>query len=242
MRTPLTLPALLLMIFSAMPSLHSAEPLRILCVGDSITQGGKADRAEYTYRHPLQQNLHALGIAFDFIGTRREGLQPAATWPEIAPGVPFDPDHEGYYGNKTAAVVRKVIAAWPSETPPPDIVLVHLGTNDQNSTDLAVEVQAPLRDFIVFLRSKNPRVRVLLGHLNFHNSAGATALRPLVNALAAELDTVESPVRTVAHYEGWNDKPGEPDSDTFDWAHPNPQGQKKMAAHWLAAIQSLPAR
>ena len=27
------------------------------------------------------------------------------------------------------------------------------------------------------------------------------------------------------------------DSDTFDWAHPSPQGERKMAAAWLAAMK-----
>ena len=33
----------------------------ILCVGDSITQGGKTDREEWTYRLPLQRLLQTSG-------------------------------------------------------------------------------------------------------------------------------------------------------------------------------------
>jgi hypothetical protein len=215
----------------------NARPVRILCVGDSITQGGRADRPEYTYRYPLQQKLHAAGISFDFIGSHHAGLQDKATWPDIAPGVPFDPDHEGYYGNKTADVIRKVEAAWTDTSPAPDIVLIHLGTNDQEDPDHAAAVEVPLRQFIGFLRTKSPRVVILLGHLNFNNSEGASAIRLLVQALADELNTATSPVATVAHYQGWNEKPEEPDSDTFDWAHPNPQGQEKMASRWFIAMQ-----
>ena len=214
------------------------DPARILCVGDSITQGGRADRPEYTYRYPLQQKLHAAGIPFDFIGSRQAGLQPDATWPEVAPGVPFDPDHEGYYGNTTAEVVRKVEAAWTADSPTPDIVLIHLGTNDQKASDYVETVQAPLRQFIDFIRGKNPHVVILLGHLNFNDSEGAAAIRPLVQALAEDLSTEASPIATVAHYEGWQENPDQPDTDTFDWAHPNPQGQEKMATRWFTSIQS----
>ena len=80
------------------------------------------------------------------------------------------------------------------------------------------------------------RVVVLLGHLNFNDSRGANSIRPLVESLARELDTPESPVHTVAHYQGWQEHPGQPDSDTFDWAHPNPQGQEKMASRWFLAM------
>ena len=222
----------------AMPLL-SAEPLRFLCVGDSITQGGKTDREEYTYRLPLQLKLRAAGIAFDFIGSQNKGLQPDATWPELAPGFPFDPDHEGYYGQKTADVIGKATAAWKPDSPAPDVVLIHLGTNDQDNKPHAATVQAPLREFVAFLRGKNPKVIVLLGHLNFNASDGASAIRPLVEALAVELNRPESPVRTVAHYEGWNENPDQAGADTFDWAHPNPQGQQKMADHWMAVLQPL---
>lgn len=202
----------------------AAAPLRILCVGDSITQGGRKDREEYTYRLPLQRLLRAAGITFDFVGSRRAGLHADAIWPEVAPGVPFDPDHEGYYGHKTADVVRKVVAAWDDATPPPDVVLVHLGTNDQDNRPHEETVQKPLREFIAFLRTKNPAVRVLLGHLNFNDSAGGNAIRPLVEDLATALNTQASPVVTVHHYRGWLENPALPGTDTFDWAHPNPQG------------------
>ena len=223
-------------------ALLPASPVHILCVGDSITQGGKRDRQEYTYRLPLQKKLHDAGIAYDFIGTQNKGLHEDAVWPEVAPGVPFDPDHNGYYGNTTADAVCKTMAAWKDDMPAPDIVLIHLGTNDQKKLPHTETVQKPLREFIAFLRTKNPSVVVLLGHLNFNGSEGATDIRKYVQALADELNTPESPVRTVAHYEGWHEKPGDADSDTFDWAHPNPKGQEKMADKWLAAMKPfLPA-
>ncbi|MGI5868058.1 MAG: SGNH/GDSL hydrolase family protein [Kiritimatiellia bacterium] len=232
--------ALLALCFSAgaATTASQATPWRILCVGDSITQGGRVNRAEHTYRLPLQKLLHQAGIAYDFIGSRQAGLEAGAQWPDVAKGVPFDPDHEGYYGAKTAEALAKVQAAWKHHAPPPDFVLIHLGTNDQDNTPHDDTVQKPLRDFIAFLRTKNPRVVVLLGHLNFNCSKGANSIRPLVEALATELATAESPVATVHHYKGWFEMPGKPESDTFDWAHPNPQGQMKMAKAWFKAMQT----
>jgi len=125
---------------------ENPKPYRILCVGDSITQGGRTGREEYTYRLPLQRLLHDAHVKYDFVGSRNAGLDQGATWPDVAEGVPFDPDHEGYYGAKT-----------------------------------------------------------------------------------------ESPVVTVQHYKGWFEMPDKPQSDTYDWAHPNPQGQMKMAKAWLNA-------
>ncbi|NQY33326.1 MAG: hypothetical protein HRT56_09185, partial [Coraliomargarita sp.] len=52
----------------------NANTLRIVCIGDSITQGGKIDRDEYTYRWPLFCKLVDVGIDFDFIGSHTAGL------------------------------------------------------------------------------------------------------------------------------------------------------------------------
>jgi len=235
-------------ILATLTALHSfadpqeEQPMRFLCIGDSITQGGRNDRPEHTYRLPLQRMLHEAGRKYEFIGSQTKGLHGDTVWPEVAPGVPFDPHHEGYYGNRTAAVVDKVIAAWQDDQPAPDVVLVHLGTNDQGNLPHEETVQAPLKKLIEFLRGKNPRVKILLGHLNFNDSKGGNSIRPLVEALAAEMTTAESPVVTVHHYKGWHEKPDHPETDTFDWAHPNPQGQAKMAAAWLKALQDLPEK
>ena len=229
--------AFVLLLLTGSAASHAASPLRIQCVGDSITQGGKTNQAEYTYRLPLQQKLRTAGIAFDFVGSQKSGLQGDATWPDIAPGVPFDLDHDGYYGHKTADALQKTIKGWKADAPPPDVVMIHLGTNDQGAEDHVATVQTPLRDFIAFLRTKNPSVIVLLGHLNFNGSKGADSIRSLVETLAREVNTATSPVITVPHYQGWVENPDSPGTDTFDWAHPNPQGQEKMAARWLAALQ-----
>ena len=212
-----------------------APPLRILPVGDSITQGGRADREEYTYRYPLFGLLTDAGVHFDFIGSLKVGLQPNATWPDYK-GKPFDPDHEGHYGWKTAAV-RDKLAEWMKTYPAPaDIALIHLGTNDQNAPDHTVAVVEPLREMVKLLREKNPRVVVLIAHLNF-NGGAALKIRPLVEALAKELDSEASPVKTVHMYQGWKENPKDPDTDTFDWAHPNPKGQRKMAEKWFEAMK-----
>ena len=213
------------------------KPLRILALGDSITQGGKRHVKEYTYRLPLQMILHKQGIAFDFVGSRVAGLHEDATWPDLAEGVAFDPEHEGYYGNKTQDAVDKAIRAYPVYDLPPDIVLIHLGTNDQKYGDFEKKVGQPLRQFIRFIRDKNPSVSILLGHLNFNDSEAAVKIRAVVEAVAEELHSSQSPVRTVHHYRNWIENPEHVYSDTYDWAHPNLKGQEKMAQHWWQAMQ-----
>ncbi|MBC8139197.1 MAG: G-D-S-L family lipolytic protein [Fibrella sp.] len=214
---------------------RATQPIRVLPIGDSITQGGRADRAEYTYRYPLFYRLKNAKYDIDFIGSLRKGLNADATW-SPKDGVAFDPDHEGHYGWKTAAV-RDNLTQWMKSYPAaPDIVLIHLGTNDQGEKDHNAAIIKPMRDIIALLRARNPRVVVLIGHLNFNGGAALT-IRPLIEELARTIGTTESPVRTVSHFEGWHENPDDESPDTFDWAHPNPQGQQKMADKWFAAMK-----
>jgi hypothetical protein len=57
--------------------------------------------------------------------------------------------------------------------------------------------------------------------------------------MTKEISTKESPVMTVATYEGWIENPDQAGSDTFDWAHPNERGQAKLADKWFAAMKPL---
>lgn len=211
------------------------RPIRILPLGDSITQGGRNDRAEHTYRLPLFRMLRQEGIKFDFIGSMRTGLHADAKWPNVD-GTPFDLDHEGHYGWKTAAVRDKLAEWMPKWAGPPDIALIHLGTNDQGDDPTAAIVR-PMTEIVGMLRRANPRVVVLIGHLNFNGGKAAEAIRPAVSGMVAALNRPESPVVAVSHYEGWIEDPSRPNTDTFDWAHPNPQGQEKMARAWLRAMR-----
>ena len=217
------------------PAAPGPEPVRILCIGDSITQGGQAGREEYTYRWPLFCMLKDAGIGFDFIGSRRNGLEKGFKWPRGYKGAAFDPDHEGYYGAKTAAVRADLGTSLPALAAP-DFALIHLGTNDQKSADFRADVIRPLEEIVRMLRAKNPKVVILIGHLNFNDVPG-TKMRPQVERMVNRLNTKESPVIAVRHYKGWKERPGTPDSDTFDWVHPNPQGQRKMAANWFEAMK-----
>jgi len=216
----------------------AANARRILCIGDSITQGGRKGRPEFTYRLLLQEMLIDRGVNFEFIGSRSMGVDPDASWPEVR-GRPFDPAHEGYYGATTDYVCDQVRIVLPGLSAP-DIALIHLGTNDQNSRDFEEALIQPLTNMISMLRRKNPRVAIFLGHLNFHGGP-ALSMRPLVENLAIRHHHSEAPVVTVPHYQGWKAHPDDPASDTFDWVHPNPRGQQKMAAAWLAAMtQTMP--
>ena len=210
----------------ALQQVACAEPLKIVFVGDSITVGGNRDRDESTYRVPLQALIGATGVAVDYVGTREEGLHREARWP-----LGFDPHHEAYYG-ATTGYVRDQLRAHLAHFAAPDIALVHLGTNDRDSIDFI----EPLEDIIRMLRARNPHVVVLVGQLALHDWK-APWRRFRVNRMVDRMNTPESPVVAVNHFEDWVEDPRRAEAETYDWIHPNPRGQSHMALAWFAVLR-----
>jgi lysophospholipase L1-like esterase len=215
----------------------AAAPLRLLPLGDSITQGGGKHDHEYSYRWPLFQMLVDEGIEVEFIGSMNRGLNEKPTvWPSTYKDRPFSNIHEGHYGWKTGKILTEIPGWMPQWQAPPDIALIHLGTNDQKSDNFQRDIIDAHEGIIRLLREKNPRMVILVGQLFFHGEP-ATSFRLMVAAMVERLHTPESPVIAVNHFEGFQPDPGKPETDTFDWAHPNPQGQRKMAECWLQAMR-----
>jgi acyl-CoA thioesterase I len=199
-------------IFNKPQTDNQISSINILCIGDSITQGGNI-KGEYTYRYPLYLLLKSKLNKVNFIGSRQNGLQRDFIWPDG-----FDFDHEGYYGQKTA-YVENAVTRNLDLLEKPDWAVIHLGTNDKLISD--VTITKPIERTISALRTKNQKIKILLvqvpGWKNVH-------LHYLTWKVAMELSSKESPIRTVPLYIYWNAK-----EDTFDGVHPNHSGQQKMA-------------
>ncbi|MEM7749117.1 MAG: GDSL-type esterase/lipase family protein [Pseudomonadota bacterium] len=203
-------------------------------MGDSITQGGRRDRPEFTYRYPLYYLAQEAGFAIDYIGSHRRGLHADAVWPD-KDGVPFDLDHEGHYGWTASQLSRRLPQWLPRYSGPPDIALVHVGSNDYEADSYDDAVLQPLKNIVSQLRKANPAVIVLVGHV-FESGWRAWWMRLRVEATVRSMTTKASPVVTVDHHHGWIARPDEKGTHTFDYAHPNERGQLKMARQWFNAM------
>jgi lysophospholipase L1-like esterase len=110
----------------------SADPLRIMPLGDSITEGWVGGQSALQdgsgYRSMLWQSLTDRGIDFDFVGSQTSLRSAGAT-----PPVGFDRDHEGYAGYWSSKIsepnLNSGVGGWLS-TAMPDVVLLMSGTND----------------------------------------------------------------------------------------------------------------
>jgi hypothetical protein len=194
-------------------------------LGDSITQ---ADAGHDSYRRPLWQMLR--GQAVDFVGTQTEHFGGPAPRPD------FDQDHEGHWGWRADEVLGSV-ADW-ARSQAPDVVLVHLGTNDVLQGEPSGAILEELGAIVDALRSANPEVKVLLAQIiptsDVGRNAAIRALNGGIPALAARKSTTRSPVTAVDQHTGFD---GE--GDTYDGLHPNAAGEAKMAGRWFDALLPL---
>lgn len=216
------LPVVLLLLGFVLPAHGTAT--RIMPLGDSITSGANTA----TYRFWLWYDLLENGFNVDFVGSQ-VGTYGGGLYPD------FDQDHEGH-GGWTADQILAHIGAW-AETYQPQMVLVHLGTNDLYLGQSIASTLAELGMIIDELRVANPTVHVLLAQIIPATGWFADSI-PVFNAqipaLARSTHTAESPVLVVDQFTGFD-----PDEDTSDGVHPNESGELKMSARWLEVLWIL---
>lgn len=227
--------------------------LKIVWIGDSITQG-KVTRdsiTELSYRYWLWGKLDSAGYKVDMLGSNSVWFQENRRQ-RIAPPVSpytartFDTDHEAFYGIGTGELLKggfthDSVTYLPLQQrllaySKPDIVLVHIGTNDGKGDSL--QTINYLKEIIETLYARNPKITILLAKLNtpwvrFVNHS----IEPIIVEFKAKYPNLK--IVPVDMASGWVNCPEAPGAMTLDWAHPNTLGQKTMADKWFKALQSI---
>jgi lysophospholipase L1-like esterase len=204
-------------------------PVKIMPLGDSITGSPGCWRAV------LWTNLVNAGYTgytdIHFVGT-----QPAQGC-----GIPYDGANEGHGGALATNIVSlNELPGWLAATNP-DIVLMHLGTNDVWSGLSTSTILAAYTTLIGQMRANNPNMKILVAQIIPMNPSGCTtcaagvvALDAAIPAWAASITTTQSPVVAVDQWTGFNDA-----TDTVDGVHPNDSGNQKIAARWFPPLTAF---
>ncbi|MFO1501126.1 MAG: DUF642 domain-containing protein [Verrucomicrobiota bacterium] len=210
---------------------------RILCLGDSITQG---DGSYNSYRRPLWQRLSWSGFSVDFVGSM------TLNGSTLPPNPDFDLHHEGHSGWR-ADEIRNALPGWLANYTP-DVVLLHIGSNDvfqnEGGPNFLAQTVGDIHGIIRFLQADNPSVTILLAKIipaqnrttPTDTSWGSriTALNSQIDSIASSTTTTTSRVLVVDQYSGFN-----PSSDTSDGIHPNSAGEAKMASKWFDTLATV---
>ncbi|MFC3381891.1 SGNH/GDSL hydrolase family protein [Couchioplanes azureus] len=203
-----------------------AAPVRIMPLGDSITGSPGCWRALLWRRLPARR--------VDFVGTR----------PARPCGFAHDGRHEGHSGYlATDVAARGLLPGWLSATDP-DVVMMHLGTNDVWRHRSAAAILAAFTTLVGQMRAANPRMTILVAQVLPMDPAGCAgcarrvaALNAAVPGWAAALSTPRSPIAVVDQWTGFDTA-----ADTSDGVHPNRAGDRKIAARWYPALLAALSR
>ncbi|HWC59779.1 MAG TPA: GDSL-type esterase/lipase family protein [Verrucomicrobiae bacterium] len=211
----------------------------ILPYGDSVTTFG-AD-PESSYRYWLYQKLTDAGFSFLFVGTRNgvENGSPANSWPQERYS-----GHEGW--TSSDAVYGPNLSAVTSLAP--DIVLLDFGSNDiLEGFDLNTTTVTNLETIIQAFAAAKPSVTILIAvptgfvvdptlprKQQGQERSQQSRLAGVVNKVVKAEKKAGIKVIKVNQFGGFN-----PRKDTIDGAHPNVQGEQKIANKYFQALKKI---
>ncbi|HVJ45750.1 MAG TPA: alpha/beta hydrolase fold domain-containing protein [Luteolibacter sp.] len=203
--------SLLALVLAVFVSQASAQT-RILCLGDSITEGGSSFKV---YRGPLAEKLNKGGYDVTFVGPKKDkdGLA-----------------HGGYGGRsieQVCAEYQKFHAEFPT-----DIVIIHSGHNHSVEQKPVPGILKAAEDMIALARKDNPKVTVLLAKVIPSGKLPKYEYIPDLNQQIGELGK-KLDVIVVDQETGFDWK-----TDTVaDMVHPNASGAEKMATKFFEALK-----
>lgn len=206
----------------------SGGPLRIMPLGDSITEG---EAGHNSYRRVLWQRLNGAGCSVNLVGSKSGVSRGSRDSGSVnPPNADFDLDHEGYWDysvNELAPRVGGLVAQAQ-----PDVVLVHLGTNDVLAGQSASGIAAELGGVIDAIRAGKPDAHILLAKIipAAPDPSGTAALNRLIDGVASGRSSATSPIAVVNQASGYST------GDNYDGVHPNVSGESKLGNRWADAV------
>lgn len=245
---------------SMVPAGEATGPLRIMPLGDSITRGsyfaryqhgpyadqaiGLANPEAGGWRKPLQDQLRAVGLAYNFVGA----LSYYAYGHDGVVDPDFDPDHHGLAGFSN----RQILTG--GRVPTPRDILDTLGVAEIIVPDLLTVLQKEKPDVILLMSGANgfdasardELIRFIGDHSTAHLFvATTTPQRPprkdweQVGAYNASLPAIVATQQAAGHAITLvNMHDALRSADLLpDGVHPNRSGLNKMASAWFQALR-----
>lgn len=208
------------------------RPLRIMLVGDSVTQGSAGD---WTWRYRLWKHLRGLGVDVDFVGPESALYDLPNVFEDSYEYVDPDFDQDHAAGNGETFETSPPIAGLVEEFQP-DVVVEMLGINDLELERVSAEtVDGRLEDFVESAREVEPGVDLVLSRLpQLWLRDEVAEYNALLDDTAEQLDTEESRLVVATPEIGFNSQ-----DHVTEFAHPNAAGELVIAAAVADALAQL---
>lgn len=196
----------------------AAPALRIMPLGDSITFGVGSSTFS-SYRAALWNRL--AGQSVNFVGTQQSGQLP-------------DVDNEGHSGwliSDIATIATQSVSFYR-----PNLVTLHIGTNDMNRNVDVANAPARLGALIDQILAAGPDATVLVATLVPANDA---AVQARIDAYNRQIPGVVAQRRNAGKHVQMVDMRAVTTADLSDTLHPNDGGYGKMADAFFTGIQAV---
>ena len=200
--------------------------LKIMPLGDSITYG-EGIPSYGGYRNLLGALLESDGYIIDFVGSQKSAE-------DVLP----DADNEGHSGWTILDIKRGIDSEGWLETYQPDIILLHIGSNDligTNDSPYGNSAYAPndlstlLDDILIRL----PEAHIIVAQI-IPTRWGSDSNHQNYNDALLKVVASKGPRVSVVDMQNILSK-----SDFTTLYHPSPKGYDKMAHIWESAILAL---
>ncbi len=207
---------------------------KIMPLGDSITwdwhyDDPRTDAERSGYRNYLWYQLTDKGYSIDFVGSKTNG---GAVKPH------FDGNNEGYTGETSYQIANRIYRLL--EMNPPEIILLHIGTNDSlyyPSTDTS-GVEEILDQVDRFEKNSGTHIKVILSRIIKlpSNSTWISQFNNSIEAMARDRIARGDDIKIVDMENGAG---LDYSRDLIDEIHPTDRGYEKMANVWFDALEDI---
>lgn len=204
-------------------------PLRVMIVGDSISQGAAGDA---TWRYWFWRELRRQRVRVDLVGPERlpKGRQPRYE----ARRLRFDRDHAARSGTTVDYHLKRITERM--RTYRPRVVVVEVGINDIFRGDSAARVADDLRRLLNRIWARSRSTRVVLAELPpVQGNPRAHRVSARANALLEDR-YADHPRVVMVRNRTETRQPWIPREHTTDGLHPNATGQTLLAQRFAEAF------
>ena len=212
------------------------DPVKIMLIGDSITEGIDSSGA---YRRYLDHMLRRKGNLIDFVGSRKKH-NDNRTEPD---SYEYDVDHQGHWGRNSDWLAKNMPTLLTDNMP--DVAVIHIGTEDivsgsSAAQSLTDEIVGNIDKVITALRSKNKNVKIVLAKIIpvRGKEDNVNLLNLKISRYIRANSTARSPVVMADQHTGFNASADLAD----DGILPNATGDKKIAGVFAGVINNILSR
>lgn len=203
---------------SLMSAASLSQNIRILPMGDSVT-AGEGGTNYNSYRGPLYERLKNEVDFIDFVGSTRDGSM----------GDPENEGHSGWKINDIASVATGVTVQYK-----PNLVLLHIGTNDLNGNYQVYSAPDRLAALIDQIFAAAPDTTILVAAI-IRSTYGPTQEK--ISAYNEQAKYIVESRADAGKHIALVSMARVNDSDLDDALHPNDNGYRKMADAWYDGIK-----